>query len=149
MSNTNPPPPPVGEYRLFDRALGPLTAGRYKIEIEQGFDSEQGSVSKFFDVTGPRWGLEATEVPAERAIVHIRLASVLRDKLGQEELALAHLEMSVEACPDAEETLWPLAQHYMEGELWAKALPLLTSKHMEMVLQPSPILQFRSIPRSQ
>ena len=64
MSNTNPPPPPVGEYRLFDRALGPLTAGRYKIEIEQGFDSEQGSVSKFFDVTGPRWGLEATEVHA-------------------------------------------------------------------------------------
>jgi golgin subfamily B member 1 len=69
--------------------------------------------------------LEATEVPAERAIVHIRLASVLRDKLGQEELALAHLEMSVEACPEAEETLWPLAQHYMDGELWAKALPLL------------------------
>ena len=64
MSNTNPPPPPVGEYRLFDRVLGPLTAGSYKIEIEQGFDSEQGSVSKFFDVTGPRWGLEATEVHA-------------------------------------------------------------------------------------
>ena len=64
MSNTNPPPPPVGEYRLFDRVLGPLPAGNYKIEIEQGFDSEQGSVSKFFDVTGPRWGLEATEVHA-------------------------------------------------------------------------------------
>ena len=64
MSNTNPPPPPVGEYRLFDRVLGPLSAGSYKIEIEQGFDSEQGSVSKFFEVTGPRWGLEATEVHA-------------------------------------------------------------------------------------
>ena len=65
MSNANaPPPPPVGEYRLFDRVLGPLPAGNYKIEIEQGFDSEQGSVSKFFDVTGPRWGLEATEVHA-------------------------------------------------------------------------------------
>ena len=65
MGNTTlPDDPPVGEYRLFDRVLGPLPAGSYKIEIEQNIASEQGTVSRYFDVTGPRWGLEATEVHA-------------------------------------------------------------------------------------
>lgn len=86
------------------------------------FDAE-GKHEDIVDILSKR--LESTDQPQERAIVHLRLASVLRDKLGQEELALAHLEMSVEACPDADETLWPLAQHYMAGELWTKALPLL------------------------
>ena len=65
MSVGNPPPaPPVGEYRLFDRVLGPLTAGKYKLEIEQTVGAEEGTVSRYFNVTGPRWGLEATEVHA-------------------------------------------------------------------------------------
>ena len=65
ISVGNPPPtPPVGEYRLFDRVLGPLTAGKYKLEIEQTVGAEEGTVSRYFNVTGPRWGLEATEVHA-------------------------------------------------------------------------------------
>jgi hypothetical protein len=65
MPANNPPlPPPVGEYRLFDRVLGPLKAGRYKLEIEQNIGAEEGKVSRFFNVTGPRWGLEAAEVHA-------------------------------------------------------------------------------------
>ena len=58
MPANNPPlPPPVGEYRLFDRVLGPLKAGKYKLEIEQKIGTEEGKVSRFFNVTGPRWGL--------------------------------------------------------------------------------------------
>tara|TARA_B100000035_G_scaffold21940_1_gene17383 strand:+ start:2779 stop:4470 length:1692 start_codon:yes stop_codon:yes gene_type:complete len=65
MPANNPPlPPPVGEYRLFDRVLGPLKAGKYKLEIEQKIGTEEGKVSRFFNVTGPRWGLEAAEVHA-------------------------------------------------------------------------------------
>jgi hypothetical protein len=65
MPANNPPlPPPVGEYRLFDRVLGPLKAGKYKLEIEQKIGAEEGKVSRFFNVTGPRWGLEAAEVHA-------------------------------------------------------------------------------------
>ncbi len=65
MPANNPPlPPPVGEYRLFDRVLGPLRAGKYKLEIEQKVGSDEGKVSRFFNVTGPRWGLEAAEVHA-------------------------------------------------------------------------------------
>lgn len=65
MPGTNTPlPPPVGEYRLFDRVLGPLKAGKYKLEIEQKIGTEEGKVSRFFNVTGPRWGLEAAEVHA-------------------------------------------------------------------------------------
>src|SRR5690606_1165132 len=52
-------------------------------------------------------------------------AAVYRDKLQDEGRALEHLELSVQANPESEETLWPLADHYMATQNWTKAMPLL------------------------
>ena len=61
-----PTPPEPGTYRLYDRVLGPLPAGSYQIDIEQtlGYGELKGTTSKFFDVTGPRWSLEPSDVHA-------------------------------------------------------------------------------------
>jgi hypothetical protein len=60
------PPPEPGTYRLYDRLLGPLPAGSYHIDIEQtlGHGGHTGTAKKYFDVTGPRWSLEPSDVHA-------------------------------------------------------------------------------------
>ena len=61
-----PTPPEPGKYRLFDRVLGPLPAGSYELSIEQnlGIAGHVGTASRHFDVTGPRWALEPSDVHA-------------------------------------------------------------------------------------
>ncbi len=69
--------------------------------------------------------LQHAQDDVARADVHVELASLFRDKLHDEGRALEHLELSVQANPESEETLWPLADHYMATRNWTKAMPLL------------------------
>ncbi len=61
---TEPQPPQVGKYCLFDRIMGPLPSGTYKFNIHQDLNlgNNSGTSSKHVEVTGPRWSLELSEV---------------------------------------------------------------------------------------
>ena len=61
----------------------------------------------------------------EKAAVHVELARILRDELGDADQALQHLEKAVAADPESISSLWPLAEHYMATRNWTKAMPLL------------------------
>ncbi|MGM0574216.1 MAG: tetratricopeptide repeat protein [Myxococcota bacterium] len=69
--------------------------------------------------------LTAIDDPHEQCRVHIELAQVHRERLHDPDKALQHLEAAVEADPDSEAALEPLADHYMSIEEWTKAMPLL------------------------
>ncbi|MCB9730663.1 MAG: tetratricopeptide repeat protein [Deltaproteobacteria bacterium] len=69
--------------------------------------------------------LAAADDPIVRSRVHIDLAEVWRERLYNGEKALEHLELAVEADPESESALAPLADYYMSNEQWTKAMPLL------------------------
>lgn len=58
-------PPPVGALRLYDRVVPPFVPGKYKVVISQEVPTGVTTPvpdERFFEVTGPRWNLESSEV---------------------------------------------------------------------------------------
>jgi len=62
--------PPSGSYILYDRVVGPLPSGKYKIELEQnvsvsanyGNETYSANSERVFEITGPRWAVEMKDV---------------------------------------------------------------------------------------
>ncbi len=61
----------------------------------------------------------------EQAAVHVDLAEVMSDKLGQEEAALTHFEEAERADPESRRALQVLADHYMRTGSFEKAMTRL------------------------
>ncbi len=61
----------------------------------------------------------------DSAAVHVDLAEVLSDKMGQPELALTHFEEAEKADPESRRALQVLADHYMKTNSHAKAMTRL------------------------
>lgn len=61
----------------------------------------------------------------QQAAVHVDLAEVLSEKLGQEEAALGHFEEAERADPESRRALQVLADHYMKVGAYAKAMTRL------------------------
>lgn len=61
----------------------------------------------------------------EQAEVHVDLAEVHAEKLGQAEVALAHFEEAERADPESRRALEVLADHYMKTGAWEKAMTRL------------------------
>jgi tetratricopeptide (TPR) repeat protein len=63
----------------------------------------------------------------ERAVaeIHLRLASIWREQLGNPDKTLLHLEAAVEAHPTHPEALWRLSAIYVSEGAWTQGLPLL------------------------
>jgi len=62
--------PPCGSYILYDRVIGPLAPGTYKLTIDQsvnvnanyGTEAFSATSDRIFEVTGPRWAVEGKDV---------------------------------------------------------------------------------------
>jgi len=61
----------------------------------------------------------------ERAAVHVDLAEIMSEKLGQEDQALAHFEEAERADPESRRALQVLADHYMKTGAYEKAMTRL------------------------
>lgn len=61
----------------------------------------------------------------DQAAVHVDLAEVMSDKLGQEEAALSHFEEAERADPESRRALQVLADHYMKTGAYEKAMTRL------------------------
>lgn len=114
---------PDAAARYYDRALeespgyGPAEDALIAIYTnEERFDMVVDTLNR---------KLATADEPVARGLVHIKLAEVWRERLYNGEKALEHLELAVEADPESEAALGPLADYYMSSEQWTKAMPLL------------------------
>jgi tetratricopeptide (TPR) repeat protein len=81
--------------------------------------------------------LAALEDEIAICAVHVELATVWREHLGNGDKALEHLELGVDADPMSRDALMPLAEHYISIEAWIKAMPLLERIPMSSALRLS------------
>lgn len=62
--------PDLGTYILYDRVVGPLSPGKYKIKIEQNIDintnnggeSHSAESERVFTISGPRWSINSPDI---------------------------------------------------------------------------------------
>ncbi len=62
--------PDLGTYILYDRVVGPLPPGKYKLKIEQNIDistnsgaeSHSAESERVFTISGPRWSIDAPDI---------------------------------------------------------------------------------------
>jgi len=113
----------MGAVPYYERALTEAPGYDPAVESLVAIHSNDENWQPVVEVLGRK--LQTLTTPQQQAIVHVRLAKVLQQKLGQNERALSHYEQAVTGDPENEETLWPLAEHYMAVENWTKASPLL------------------------
>jgi tetratricopeptide (TPR) repeat protein len=114
---------PDAAARYYDRALGERPGYEPAEDALIAIYSNEERFDMVVDTLNRKLGA-ATE-PVARGLVHIRLAEVWRERLYNGEKALEHLELAVEADPESEAALGPLADYYMSSEQWTKAMPLL------------------------
>lgn len=114
---------PLGAVPYFERALSEAPGHGPAVDALIAIHTNDENYQQVVEVLNRK--LATVTTPQEKAIVHVRLARVLREHLGEKERALSHYELAVEGDPESEETLWPLAEHYMAVENWTKASPLL------------------------
>ena len=109
--------------RHFDRALGEQPGHEPAIQALIAIYSTEERFDMVVHTLGRK--LESLDDLAELSRVHVEMASVWREKLFETQKALEHLEAAVEADPESQDALWPLADHYMGLSQWTKAMPLL------------------------
>ncbi len=109
--------------RHYDRALAEQAGHEPAIAALIAIYTDEERFDMVVHTLGRK--LESLTDDGESSRVHVEMASVWREKLFDTQKALEHLEAAVEADPESQDALWPLADHYMGLSQWTKAMPLL------------------------